>query len=75
MQSTARMLQRGNAVIVFSEVTKQLELVVKRGTWWKEWENAQKRQLPDEAMKYRAKVKRPTHRINHGEKPAKHAVN
>ena len=72
MQSLSRQLKRGNAVMVFSEVTKQIEVVSKLGTPSIQWNRAVKLMLPDSAMQYRVRVAQPLHRLNHGFKPAEY---
>lgn len=52
MQSIARQLKRGNAVIYFNRVTRSPEIVVKRGAWRESWYNAHRNQMEEERNRY-----------------------
>lgn len=46
MQSVRRAIKRGNAVMSFDSLTKQVKTVIKRGTEKKSWEYAVKMRMP-----------------------------
>lgn len=59
MQSVSRRLRRGNAVITFSEITKQNELIDKKGTEAKLWKHAVRNQLKEAAISYCLSITKP----------------
>jgi hypothetical protein len=48
MQSLSRQLKRGNAMIIFDSILKQLERIPKRGTSVKFWKSNKKNQMLEE---------------------------
>lgn len=46
MQSVSRAIKRGNAIMVFDNVHKRFEVVMKKGTELKKWEWSLRNQIP-----------------------------
>lgn len=59
MQSLSRQIRRGNAHIVFNNVTKSMETVQKRGTTKTKWNFAKKNAMQATEDNYRETVSKP----------------
>ena len=59
MQSLRRAIRRGNAILAFSNLTKQIDTVLKRNTPGKYWRGIQKWRVLESEKQYMASIVSP----------------